>query len=117
MDFKDRLKELRKAKGLSQVTLAERLGLSKSTIGAYETGDITPSVDALNLIADFFNVDMNFLLGKEDQSRFFMDYDLYNIASELSEDSELLAVWIWHRFPQNLVTQISLRPSTSTPTY
>lgn len=92
MDFKDRLKELRKAKGLSQVTLAERLGLSKSTIGAYETGDITPSVDALNLIADFFNVDMNFLLGKEDQSRFFMDYELYNIASELSEDSELLAV-------------------------
>ena len=92
MDFKDRLKELRKAKGLSQVTLAERLGLSKSTIGAYETGDITPSVDALNLIADFFNVDMNFLLGKEDQSRFFMDYDLYNIASELSDDSELLAV-------------------------
>lgn len=92
MDFKDRLKELRKAKGLSQVTLAERLGLSKSTIGAYETGDITPSVDALNLIADFFNVDMNFLLGKEDQSRFFMDYGTYNIASELSEDSELLAV-------------------------
>ena len=92
MDFKDRLKELRKAKGLSQVTLAKRLGLSKSTIGAYETGDITPSVDALNLIADFFNVDMNFLLGKEDQSRFFMDYDTYNIASELSEDSELLAV-------------------------
>lgn len=92
MDFKDRLKELRKAKGLSQVTLAERLGLSKSTIGAYETGDITPSVDALNLIADYFNVDMNFLLGKEEQSRFFMDYDIYNVASELSEDSELLAV-------------------------
>lgn len=92
MDFKDRLKELRKAKGLSQVTLAERLGLSKSTVGAYETGDITPSVDALNLIADFFNVDMNYLLGKEDQSRFFMDYDLYNVASELSADSKLFAV-------------------------
>lgn len=92
MDFKDRLKELRKAKGLSQVTLAERLGLSKSTIGMYETGDITPSVEALNAIADYFNVDMNYLLGKEDQSRFFMDYSLYNVASELSEDAELLAV-------------------------
>lgn len=92
MDFKDRLKELRKAKGLSQATLADRLGLSKSTIGMYETGDITPSVDALNQIADFFNVDMNYLLGKEDQSRFFMDYELYNVASELSADSELLAV-------------------------
>lgn len=92
MDFKDRLKDLRKAKGISQVTLAERLGLSKSTIGAYETGDITPSLDALNLIADYFNVDMDYLLGKEDQSRFFMDYDVYNIANELSADTELLAV-------------------------
>lgn len=92
MDFKDRLKELRKAKGISQVVLADRLGLSKSTIGAYETGDITPSVEALNTIADFFNVDMNYLLGKEEQSRFFMDYSTYNVACELSADSELLAV-------------------------
>lgn len=92
MDFKDRLKELRKAKGISQATLAERLGLSKSTIGMYETGDITPSVEALNMIADYFNVDMNFLLGKEEQSRFFLDYELYNVAMELSEDSELCAV-------------------------
>lgn len=36
MDFKERLKELRKRKGLSQVALSERLGLSKSTIGAYD---------------------------------------------------------------------------------
>lgn len=92
MDFKDRLKELRKAKGLSQVVLAERLGLSKSTIGAYETGDITPSLDALNMIADFFNVDMDYLLGKEEQSRYFMDYTIYNIASELTEDPDLLLV-------------------------
>lgn len=92
MDFKDRLKELRKTKGLSQVVLAERLGLSKSTIGAYETGDITPSVEALNLIADFFNVDTDYLLGKEEQSRYYMDYDIYTVASELSEDSELLAI-------------------------
>ena len=92
MDFKDRFKDLRKAKGLSQVALAERLGLSKSTIGAYETGDITPSVEALNTIADFFNVDMNYLLGKEEQSRYFLDYSIYNVASELSEDSDLLHI-------------------------
>ena len=94
MDFKDRLKDLRKAKGLSQVALAERLGLSKSTIGAYETGDITPSVEALNTIADFFNVDMDYLLGKEEQSRYFLDYSVYNIANELSEDSDLMNLFI-----------------------
>ena len=94
MDFKDRLKDLRKAKGLSQVALAERLGLSKSTIGAYETGDITPSVEALNTIADFFNVDMDYLLGKEEQSRYFLDYSVSNIANELSEDSDLMNLFI-----------------------
>lgn len=92
MDFKERLKDLRKAKGLSQVALAQKLGLSKSTIGAYETGDIDPSLDALETIADFFNVDMAYLLGEEDQSRYFMDYSIYNVASELSEDSELFAI-------------------------
>lgn len=90
MDFKERLKELRKSKGLSQVALAERLGLSKSTIGAYETGDISPSIEALNTIADYFNVDMDYLLGNEEQSRYFMDYELYTVANELSEDPELL---------------------------
>ena len=92
MVFKDRLKELRKAKGLSQVALANRLGLSKSTIGMYETGDITPSLDALNMIADYFNVDMSYLLGEEEKSRFFLDYNLYNIVCELSTDTALLEV-------------------------
>ena len=72
MDFKERLKDLRKRRGLSQVALAERLGLSKSTIGAYETGDITPSLEALNLIADFFNVDIDYLLGKEEVSTYII---------------------------------------------
>lgn len=92
MDFKDRLKELRKAKGISQARLAEKLDMSKSTIGMYETGDISPSIEALNTIADFFNVDINYLLGKEDQSRFFLDYSIYNVATELSEDSDLLHI-------------------------
>lgn len=92
MDFANRLKELRKNKDLSQSQLASKLGISKSTISMLEVGSRKPSWELLEQIADFFNVDMNFLLGKEDQSRFFMDYALYNTASELSEDSELLAI-------------------------
>jgi len=106
MDFKDRLKDLRKAKGLSQVALAERLKLSKSTIGAYETGDITPSVEALNTIADFFNVDMDYLLGKEEQSRYFLDYSVYSIASELSEDSDLMEIFVRARHDPNFKSRL-----------
>lgn len=112
MDFKDRLKDLRKAKGLSQVALAEKLGLSKSTVGAYETGDITPSVEALNTIADFFNVDMDFLLGKEEQSRYFLDYSIYNLANELSEDSDLMNLFVKakhdYRFRDRLLQIVEL---------
>ena len=68
MDFKERLKELRQQRGVSQAVLAERLGMSKSTIGAYETGDITPSLEALNALADFFNVDINYLHGHPEQN-------------------------------------------------
>lgn len=89
MEFKERLKELRKRRGLSQVVLAERLGLSKSTIGAYETGDITPSLDALNLLADFFNVDINYLLGKEDGSVYYLDPEAAEIANEIYNRKDL----------------------------
>jgi len=89
MEFKDRLKDLRKKRGLSQVALAERLGLSKSTIGAYETGDITPSVEALNAIADFFNVDLDYLLGKEEGSTYYLDPEAAELAKEIANRKDL----------------------------
>ncbi len=89
MEFKDRLRELRKKRGMSQVALAERLGLSKSTIGAYETGDITPSVEALNTIADFFNVDIDYLLGKEEGSTYYLDPEAAELAKEIANRQDL----------------------------
>ena len=89
MELKDRLKELRKKRGLSQVALAERLGLSKSAIGAYETGDITPSVEALNAIADFFNVDLDYLLGKEEGSTYYLDPEAAELAKEIANRRDL----------------------------
>lgn len=89
MDFRERLKDLRKRKGLSQVALSERLGLSKSTIGAYETGDITPSLEALNTIADFFNVGLDYLLGEDDGSMYYLQPEVAELAKELHEREEM----------------------------
>ena len=89
MDFRERLKELRRQRGVSQAVLAERLGMSKSTIGAYETGDITPSLEALNALADFFNVDINYLLGKEDISMYYLDPEAAELAQKLFERPEM----------------------------
>ena len=64
--FKDMLKYLRIRDGFSQAELAEKLGVAKSTISMYEVGKREPDFETLEAIADIFNVDMNFLLGKEE---------------------------------------------------
>lgn len=63
MELKDRLKELRLHKSLSQVALAEQLCVSKSLIGAYETGDRKPSYEMLTKLADYFRVSADYLTG------------------------------------------------------
>lgn len=64
MEFKDILKSLRTEKGLSQTDLAKITGLTRSAIGMYEVGKREPNFETLEILADFFNVDMNTLLGK-----------------------------------------------------
>lgn len=75
--FHERLRLLRKKSGLSQQELANLLGsVSKSSINMYERGEREPSLETLEDIADFFNVDLDYLLGKSnipnknDASRF-----------------------------------------------
>ena len=70
MDFSTRLKELRVSKELSQDDLAKTLGLAKSSISMYEKGKRKPSFEVLESLADFFNVDMDYLLGKTDKTTF-----------------------------------------------
>lgn len=65
--FKDRFAQLRKDSGLTQEQVAERLGVSKGTIGNYETGFREPNLPMLENIADFFNVDIDYLLGHSNE--------------------------------------------------
>ena len=65
MGFKEMLKYFRMRDGLSQRSLAKRLGLSASTISMYEVGEREPDFETEEKIADFFNVDLNTLRGKD----------------------------------------------------
>lgn len=69
-NFQSILKTLRRSKGLTQDELAKRLKISRSTIGMYEKGAREPDFETLTLIADFFNVDVDFLLGRTDKTTF-----------------------------------------------
>ena len=62
--FADMLSYLRRREHLSQQELAEKLGLAKSTISMYEKGARKPSFEVLEAIADYFNVNMDTLVGK-----------------------------------------------------
>ena len=62
--FKDILKELRLKDNLTQQELASGLGISFSSVSMYERGQREPNFETLELIADYFNVDMDYLLGK-----------------------------------------------------
>lgn len=64
--FGERLRSLRTDKGLSQMELSKQLKISKSSINMYERGDREPGIEMLERIADYFNVDMDYLLGKSD---------------------------------------------------
>lgn len=60
----DMLIYLRKRNGLSQQALSEKLGITRSAIGMYETGKREPDLETLEAFADFYNVDMNTLTGR-----------------------------------------------------
>lgn len=64
MTIGQRIKALRHERQLTQKQLADRLGMSKSALAMYETDQRFPKLDTLDAIADFFNIDMAFLLGK-----------------------------------------------------
>ena len=69
--FNEQLKLLRHEADLSQQDLANIIGISKSSINMYERGDREPSIETLEAIADHFNVDMDYLLGKSNHRNKF----------------------------------------------
>lgn len=85
----DRLKELRKSKNLTQTDLGKILGVGKTTISMYETNNSTPNDEIKLKIAEFFNVSLDYLLGKTDYKKFnpeqLTDKDKKDIKKDLKD--------------------------------
>lgn len=64
--FSIRLRNLRKKYGERQETLAETLGISRSTLSGYERGVIVPPYEKISKIAQRYNVSVNYLMGQSD---------------------------------------------------
>ena len=69
MQFGNVLRLLRQRNNLTQKQLAEIFGVSESRIGMYERCQREPDFEMLEAIADYFNVDMDYLTGRTDVER------------------------------------------------
>lgn len=65
-DFPDRLRSLRRDKGISQEILGSALTVDKSTISLYESGKRKPDYEIIEKLADYFNTTTDYLLGRSD---------------------------------------------------
>ncbi len=64
--FKDRLKDLRKKKGVTQTQVAKNIFVSRSLIAKFETGAAYPNKETLEKLALYFNVPVSYLIDKNE---------------------------------------------------
>ena len=64
--FAERLKQLRKEKGMTQIELAKTIGVSNGTVAMWETGNRRPSFELLERLSDVFDRRLDYILGASD---------------------------------------------------
>ena len=65
MGFRERLQFLRKKKGVSSKVISELCGLHSDAVRRYEKGEDEPTLHSLVAIAEYFEVSVDFLLGRK----------------------------------------------------
>lgn len=75
MNLATRLRELRINKGMTQRELANKTNVTYGAIGLYETGKRFPRREQLEELADFFNVSIDYLTGRDDVTERFLTAD------------------------------------------
>jgi transcriptional regulator with XRE-family HTH domain len=87
--FGERLRQLREEKKLSQEQLGELLNFSKANISRYENNIHQPSFEVLDFFCDFFDVSINYILGKTNVRK-NIDIDIVGLNKINPSDLELL---------------------------
>ena len=87
MRFSEILQDLREDRDISRKELAAYLNISLSTIGMYEQGRREPNIEMLIKIADYFNVSLDFLVGRDFTK---MDLEKYQEALHIKNKIDKL---------------------------
>lgn len=86
-----RIAALREKHGMTQDELAKKLGISRAALSHYETDRRQPDYDTLRDIANYFNVSLDYLLGRTNDPQTILDREVRNFVDslELSDDTIL----------------------------
>jgi Predicted transcriptional regulators len=88
--FTEKLKILRLEEGLSQQELSLKLNIPRTTISSWELGRRSPDIKMLEILADFFKVSIDYLIGKTDtRNPVQVDKVLKSIHNMIKNDDEL----------------------------
>lgn len=92
------IKNLRKQINKTQEEVAKDLNLQKQTFQNYELGKRKPDIETLIKIANYFNVSLDYLCGRQNKNLIFADSlsdkkkELINMIKELNDDETLIAI-------------------------
>ena len=92
-----KIKDLREKAGMTQTELADRLGLSKSVISAYEKGIRNPSFKVLPLLAQTFNVPELYFFEKGEWKNQPITIDI----SDLNTDQQRIIISLVNEFKES----------------
>ncbi len=67
--MKNNLRLLRKSRGYTQIALQMKTGIEQSLLSKYETGERVPPTETLLILADFYNVSIDYILCRTDDPK------------------------------------------------
>lgn len=106
MKFRLRIKQLREESGLSQAKLARELGVGVGSVGMWESSDEIPPVKKLQIIANYFDVSLDYLVGRSDTRKPTEG----SLPTSMDDEGELLELYrrLPPEFKQSLLSSARL---------
>ena len=111
--FRLRIRELRESAGYkSQQSFADAFGIAQSTVGGWEAGKREPNYETTSRLADFFDVSVDYLLGRTDQKSMSTAGTVSSLSSTPPSKSHLTAddllLEISHQYGEKTATAFSM---------
>lgn len=106
------LKELMKQRDIQQQQMAQILNVSRASIYKYQQGKAEPNIETLIKIADYFDVSLDYLCGRQNKNLLFIDSltpqkkELINLIKELDDDETLIAIGMIARLANKPIEEI-----------